>query len=310
MLTNVTALFPGQGSQEVGMGQGLAEVFRSAKDVFRRADDALGLQLSKIIWTGPADELKRTENAQPALLVHSYAVWSVLEDDLAGRVRFAAGHSLGEFSAYAAAGTLEFEDAVRLVRRRGELMAASPPGSMAAVIGLDRKAIDRICETVRHQDGVVVPANYNSPMQVVVSGELAAVERVAALAKKAGARMVKRLEVSGAFHSPLMEDAEAGLRAELDRVTLRDPEFPVVSNVTAKPVTDAQMAHSLLISQLTSPVRWSEGVKVIASEGVREFVELGPGKVLTGLLRRIDPALNGAAIGRPADIERLRETET
>ncbi|MEE8550715.1 MAG: ACP S-malonyltransferase [Gemmatimonadota bacterium] len=309
-MTDVAALFPGQGSQEVGMGQGLAEVFRSAKDVFRRADDALGFQLSKIIWTGPADELKRTENAQPALLVHSYAVWSVLEDDLAGRVRFAAGHSLGEFSAYAAAGTLEFEDAVRLVRRRGELMAASPPGSMAAVIGLDRKTIDRICETVRHQDGVVVPANYNSPMQVVVSGELAAVERAAALAKEAGAGMVKLLEVSGAFHSPLMEDAEAGLRAELDRVTLRDPEFPVVSNVTAKPVTDARMAHSLLISQLTSPVRWSEGVKVIAREGVREFVELGPGKVLTGLLRRIDPALNCAAIGRPADIERLRETET
>lgn len=309
MLTDVAALFPGQGSQEVGMGQDLAQVFRSAKDVFRRADDALGFQLSKIAWAGSADELRRTENAQPALLVHSYAVWSALKDDLAGRVRFAAGHSLGEFSAYTAAGTMELEDAVRLVRRRGELMAASPPGSMAAVIGLDRKAIDRICETVRAEDGVVVPANYNSPMQVVVSGELAAVERAAEHAKEAGARMVKRLVVSGAFHSPLMEDAEAGLRAELDRVTLRDPEFPVVSNVTAEPVSDAATAHCLLISQLTSPVRWSEGIEVIAGEGVREFVELGAGKVLTGLLRRIDPALDGAAIGRPADIERLREAE-
>ena len=306
-MADVAALFPGQGSQHVGMGAELAEVFPGARDVFRRADEALGFELSKLCWEGPEDELKQTENAQPAILAHSLATWMTVKDDLVGRVRFGAGHSLGEFTAYGAAGSLELEDAVRLVRRRGELMAASPPGTMSAILGMEPSAVEGICERVRAEGGVVVAANFNSPGQIVISGEIRAVERAGELAKQSGARMVRRLAVSGAFHSPLMADVEAGLRAELERVSFRDPEFPVVSNVTAQPVTDAATARRNLVVQLTAPVRWSESVQRIAEVGVRDFVELGPGKVLTGMLRRIDPELRGVEVGAPGDVHRLKE---
>lgn len=304
---NLAALFPGQGSQHVGMGAELAEAFPGARDVFRKADEALGFELSKICWEGPEEELKQTENAQPGILVHGLAAWMAVKDDLAGRVRFGAGHSLGEFTAYAAAGSLELEDAVRLVRRRGELMAASSPGTMSAIVGMEPSAVEALCEQVRSEGGVVVAANFNSPGQIVISGEIRAVERAGELAKQSGARMVRPLAVSGAFHSPLMGDAEAGLRAELDCVGFRDPEFPVVANVTAQPVTDAETARRNLIVQLTAPVRWSEVVQRIAGEGVRDFVELGPGKVLTGMLRRIDPELTGIEIGGPGDVHRFQE---
>ena len=306
-MADVAALFPGQGSQHVGMGAELAEVFPGARDVFRRADEALGFELSKLCWEGPEDELKQTENAQPAILAHSLATWMTVKDDLVGRVRFGAGHSLGEFTAYGAAGSLELEDAVRLVRRRGELMAASPPGTMSAILGMEPSAVEGICERVRAEGGVVVAANFNSPGQIVISGEIRAVERAGELAKQSGARMVRRLAVSGAFHSPLMADVEAGLRAELERVSFRDPEFPVVSNVTAQPVTDAATARRNLVVQLTAPVRWSESVQRIAEVGVRDFVELGPGKVLTGMLRRIDPELRGVEVGAPGDVHRLKD---
>jgi [acyl-carrier-protein] S-malonyltransferase len=306
-VADVAALFPGQGSQHVGMGAELSQVFPGARDVFRRADEALGFELSKLCWEGPEDELKQTENAQPAILAHSLATWMTVKDDLVGRVRFGAGHSLGEFTAYGAAGSLELEDAVRLVRRRGELMAASPPGTMSAILGMEPSAVEGICERVRAEGGVVVAANFNSPGQIVISGEIRAVERAGELAKQSGARMVRRLAVSGAFHSPLMADVEAGLRAELERVSFRDPEFPVVSNVTAQPVTDAATARRNLVVQLTAPVRWSESVQRIAEAGVRDFVELGPGKVLTGMLRRIDPELTGVEVGAPGDVHRLKE---
>jgi [acyl-carrier-protein] S-malonyltransferase len=306
-VADVAALFPGQGSQHVGMGAELAEVFPGARDVFRRADEALGFELSKLCWEGPEDELKQTENAQPAILAHSLATWMTVKDDLVGRVRFGAGHSLGEFTAYGAAGSLELEDALRLVRRRGELMAASPPGTMSAILGMEPSAVEGICERVRAEGGVVVAANFNSPGQIVISGEIRAVERAGELAKQSGARMVRRLAVSGAFHSPLMADVEAGLRAELERVSFRDPEFPVVSNVTAQPVTDAATARRNLVVQLTAPVRWSESVQRIAEAGVRDFVELGPGKVLTGMLRRIDPELRGVEVGAPGDVHRLKD---
>lgn len=289
------------------MGGELAEAFPSARDVFRAADEVLGFELSKICWAGPEEELKQTENAQPAILVHSMAVWAIMKEGLAGQVRFGAGHSLGEFTAYAAAGSLELEDAVRLVRRRGELMAASPVGTMSAIVGLEPAAVEEICERVRTGGGVVVAANYNSPGQIVISGEVAAVEQAGALAKQAGARMVRPLAVSGAFHSPLMGDAESGLRAELDRVTFRDPEFPVVSNVTAEPVIDAAAARRNLVVQLTAPVRWADSVRRITRQGVRHFVELGPGKVLTGMLRRIDPELTGMEVGKPEDVQRFKE---
>ncbi len=307
-MSDFAALFPGQGSQQVGMGLELAEVYPAAREVFLQADEALGVELSKLCWEGPEEELRQTENAQPAILVHGYAAWTVVKDDLAGRVRFGAGHSLGEFTAYTAAGSLRFEDAVRLVRRRGELMAASRAGTMSAVVGLEPGDVEGICARVSEEGAVVVAANYNSPQQTVISGEVAAVERVGELAKEAGAKLVQPLPVSGAFHSPLMSDAEAGLREALEAVEFRDPEFPVVSNVTAEPVSDADTARSTLVRhQLTAPVRWTEGVQRIAREGVGDFVELGPGKVLTGLLRRIDRSLAGAEIGKPEDVERFSQ---
>lgn len=306
-MSGLAALFPGQGSQQVGMGRELAEAFPAAREVFDRADAALGFSLSRIAWEGPEEELRQTENAQPAILAHSYAVWAVVRERLAPVVRFAAGHSLGEFSAYAAVGSLEFEDAVRLVRRRGELMAAARTGSMCAVVGLEPRVVEEICGSVGSEHGVVVAANFNSPRQIVISGDVHAVERAGVKAKEAGAKMVRPLAVSGAFHSPLMSEAQAGLRGELERVAFRDPEIPVISNVTAEPVTESAAARRGLVMQLTSPVRWTESVRRVTDEGVKEFCELGPGKVLTGLLRRIDSDLEGAAIGGPADVERFRE---
>jgi [acyl-carrier-protein] S-malonyltransferase len=304
---DLAALFPGQGSQHVGMGADLAEALPSARAVFERADTVLGFPLSRLCWEGPEEELKQTENAQPAILVHSFAVWTVLGDDLAGRIERAAGHSLGEFTAYAAAGSLTFDDAVRLVRRRGELMAASPAGTMAAVVGLEPQVIEDICAKISAAGEVVVAANYTSPQQIVISGAVDAVDRAGSLAKAAGAKMVRALAVSGAFHSPLMSEAAAGLRRELERVDFRDPEFPVVSNATAEPVVDATMARSTLLEQLTAPVRWTQSVQRIARDGVSGFVELGPGKVLTGLLRRIGANLEGIAVGKAEDVLRFRE---
>jgi [acyl-carrier-protein] S-malonyltransferase len=306
-VSDFAALFPGQGSQHVGMGLELAEVYPAARRIFRQADETLGFALSQLCWEGPEEELRQTENAQPAILVHGFAAWAVVGSDLAGRVRFGAGHSLGEFTAYTAAGSLRFDDAVRLVRRRGELMAASRAGTMSAVVGLSAADVEGICGRVSGEGKIVVAANYNSPQQIVISGEVDAVERAAELAKDAGAKMVRPLPVSGAFHSPLMTDAETGLREALEAVEFKDPEFPVVSNVTAEPVSDANTARNNLVRQLTAPVRWTEGVQRMAQEGIVDFVELGPGKVLTGLLRRIDRSLAGAEIGKPEDVERFSE---
>lgn len=311
-MTDLAALFPGQGSQEVGMGRELAEAFAEARHVFERADEALGLSLSRIAWEGPERDLVATENAQPAILVHSYAVWTVVQPELDGRVRFAAGHSLGEFSAYAAAGVLAFEDAIRLVRHRGELMArsgAERPGTMSAIVGMEPAAVEEVCRRAAAEGGVVVAANFNSPKQIVISGEVVAVERAEELAREAGARLVRRLSVSGAFHSPLMEPAEDGLRSELEALAFSDPEFPVVANATAEPVDKGDRARELLVRQLTSPVRWTESVQRIAEAGVRSYVEFGPGEVLTGLLKRIDSGLVGTAVGDAEGVRRLKERE-
>lgn len=300
-------LCPGQGSQFPGMGRDLAEAFPLARQTFEEADQALGFDLSRLCWDGPEDELTQTINAQPAILVHTVAVWRVLQAEKPLAAGMAAGHSLGEFSAYVAAGALDFADAVRTVRRRGELMFESGnkrPGTMAAVLGLDDAAADALCARASEEaGGIVVPANYNSPGQLVISGDVEAVRRAEELAKEAGAKRVIPLNVSGAFHSPLMEVAAPGLREALSSVTVRDPDFPVVSNVTAKPIRTADEARELLVQQLTSPVRWVASVRTMATEGVERFVEIGPGSVLTGLLRRIDKQLTGRTLGTEKELE-------
>lgn len=297
-------LFPGQGSQYVGMGRDLAEAFAAVRELYGRADELLGMPLSRLSWEGPAEELTATENAQPAILLHSYAVWELLRDDLEGRVVAAAGHSLGEFTAHAAAGTFTLEDALRLVRRRGELMArsgAERPGTMAAVLGLDEEVLASLCQQVG--DGVVVPANLNAPGQVVISGDVAAVERAAERALADGARRAVPLTVSGAFHSPLMGGVGAGLERALDQVGLADPAFPIVANATARSVTNAAAARETLLAQLTAPVRWVECVERMAGYRPDRWLELGPGRVLSGLLRRIDRSAASASVADVASAE-------
>jgi [acyl-carrier-protein] S-malonyltransferase len=303
----VGLLCPGQGSQLVGMGRDLSGAYPEARDAFAEADEALGFSLSRLCWEGPADELKQTSNAQPAILVHSVAVWRVLEARRPLGVAVAAGHSLGEFSAYVAAGSLGFADAVRTVRRRGELMfraGQARPGTMAAVVGLEDAAAEELCrEASGAGEGIVVAANYNAPGQVVISGDEAAVRRAAELGREAGARRVLPLNVSGAFHSPLMAVAQQGLREQLDAVSLRDPAFPVVSNASARPVTDGDEARRLLVEQLTSPVRWVASTLAMLGQGTREFVEVGPGNVLGGLLRRVDRSVAVRSLGTAADLD-------
>ena len=286
------------------MGRDLAEAFPAARATFEEADEALGTPLSRIMWEGPAEELTLTHNAQPALLTHSVAAYRVAAEAV-GDVRFGAGHSLGEFSAYVAAGSLAFADAVRVVRRRGELMLRSGeerPGTMAALVGLEDDAARAVCQQASGEGGVCVAANFNSPGQVVISGDVPSVRRAMDLAKEAGAKRAIPLNVSGAFHSPLMAVAEAGLRAVLDAVELRDPRFPIVSNVTAAPVTRAADARRLLVEQLTSPVRWADGVRTMRAAGVERFIELGAGSVLAGLLKRIDRAATCQTLGTADEV--------
>ncbi len=301
-------LFPGQGSQKPGMAKDLVAAFPQAREVFDRADAALGTKLSTLCFEGPAEELTLTHNAQPALLTHGAAVWAVLKDKLQGRVQGAAGHSLGEFSAYHATGALSLEDAVKLVRRRGELMyetGVNVPGAMAAILGEMQRTIEEIC-TEASAKGVVVPANYNATEQIVISGEVAAVEAAMELAKAAGAKRAIRLPVSGAFHSPLMAPAADGLKTALEAARWRNPERPIWSNVTAEAVGDAATARDLLHKQLTSPVRWVESVRnLAASFPGTTFVEMGPGAVLSGLVKRLAPGCTTMTCGTAAEVEAL-----
>ena len=287
------------------MGASLADAFPEARAIFQEADDVLGFELSRLCWEGPESELRSTENAQPALLVHGVACARVL---VSGGVvpAFAAGHSLGEFTAHVVAGSLAFGDALRLVRVRGRAMARAGderPGTMAAVIGLKELDVERLCQEVRQNGETLVPANYNAPGQIVISGSVEAVRRAAVEAKARGARMAVELQVSGAFHSPLMAAAVGPLAEALAEVEVREAGIPVVANVDARPVREPDAIRARLIDQVTGVVRWTECVRTLRELGARRLVELGPGSVLTGLLKRIDRSLEGIAVGTAAQVE-------
>jgi [acyl-carrier-protein] S-malonyltransferase len=299
-------LCPGQGAQKVGMGQDLAERFPEARDTFEAIDEALGVALSRIMWEGPAEELVLTHNTQPAILAHSAAVYAVVKDrlqDVAG----AAGHSLGEYSAYVMTGALTPTDAARLVRRRGELMfeaGQARRGAMAAVLGLGTEEVEAACSEAGTADGVAVAANLNAPDQTVISGDPDAVARAGEGCKARGAKRVLPLKVSGAFHSPLMEPAVPGLAQALAAVQFDDPGIPVIANASAESVGTAAEAVRQLEAQLTAPVRWVDSMRVAA--GLAEevtFVEIGPGSVLSGLLKRILPSPVSMTLGTATEVE-------
>ena len=308
-MPNVVLLFPGQGSQAPGMGKDLADRFPAAREVFEAADVALGVPLSTLCFEGPAEELTLTHNAQPALLTHGAAAWAAVRDFLGSAVVAAAGHSLGEFTAYHASDALPFAEAVRLVRRRGQLMldaGKQRPGAMAAVLGTLSRPIEELCQEASDDAGVVVPANYNCPGQIVISGESAAVDRAMELVKLAGGK-AKKLTVSGAFHSPLMEFAVDGLSTALDLAHFADARFPIYANVNAQPVNDAALARRLLLEQLTAPVQWTRSIESLALlHPDALYLEMGPGSVLKGLVKKIAPDVKVLSCGTGADVDALQ----
>jgi [acyl-carrier-protein] S-malonyltransferase len=308
---DVVLLFPGQGSQKPGMGKDLYDSHEAARVVFADVDQALGEELSALCFQGPAETLTLTHNAQPALLAHSVAAWAIVRAQVRPHVRAAAGHSLGEFTAHAVAGTFSLADAARIVRRRGALMheaGVTQPGTMAAILGDLAEPIDVICAQASSdpEGGIVVPANYNSPGQIVISGEVSGVEKAMELCKAAGAKRALKLNVSGAFHSPLMAPARDGLSEALAEATMHRPGVPVYANVSTEPVCDPALARALLTEQLTAPVRWIELVLRLAADFPDAlFVEMGTGSVLVGLVKKIAPNVKTMTCGTTAEIEQL-----
>lgn len=304
----VAFTFPGQGSQAVGMGKDLADSFPEARAVFEEVDEALGQKLSDIMWNGPEETLTLTANAQPALMAVSMAVIRVLEAkglDLKSKVAYVAGHSLGEYSALCAAGTFSIADTARLLRIRGNAMQAAVPvgaGAMAAIIGLEHGDVQAVCEAAS-AIGPCQIANDNGGGQLVISGGKAAVEKAAALATEKGAKRAIMLPVSAPFHSALMGPAADAMREALAKVEKKDPVVPLIANVRAAPVTSAAEIADLLVEQVTGQVRWRETVEWFGANGVTTLYEIGAGKVLTGLARRIDKNINGVAVNGPADID-------
>jgi [acyl-carrier-protein] S-malonyltransferase len=297
--------FPGQGSLEAGMGRDIAHAVPAAMEVYRRASDASGLDLVRLCFEAPEEELVQTEVQQPALVATSLAVLAALRDE-GFEPDYVVGHSVGEFAALAAAQALSNDDAIALVRERGLAMAEAAranPGSMAAILGLEDEVVEGLCARISN----VWPANYNCPGQIVISGQSLSVDECCSEATLEGARRTVKLRVSGAFHSPLVERAAERLRPAIDRVKFNDPIAPFVSTVTAK-IEPAQKMASLLVDQLTAPVRFTQAARELMREGVKVFVEVGPGNVLTGLLKRIDRSVKAIPVGDLASLEKLRET--
>jgi len=310
MLTSSIAfLFPGQGSQAVGMGKELAEKYPVARQTFEEADAALGYKLSQLCFEGPEDQLRLTEITQPAILTTSIAAWRVLAEK-GVKPGFVAGHSLGEYSAQVAAGTLTFTDSVRTVRNRGKYMQEAVPvgvGAMAAILGMDLDQVATICREAA-QDEVCEPANINSAEQIVISGNTAAVERATKLADERGAKRAKLLPVSAPFHCSLMKPAQDRLAADLNSLAFHKPAVPVACNVDATLLTEADASRDALIRQVTGSVKWEQSMRLLCAQGVQTFVEVGPGKVLCGLLRQIDKSKTGLNVGDEASLRKTLDS--
>jgi len=304
-------LFPGQGSQYVGMGGEIAAAYPEAADLFRRADDILGVPLSDLCWNGPEEALNDTYNTQPAIFVTSLACLAALRAaGYSAEPHFVAGHSLGEYVAYVVAGVLSFEDGLQLVRERARLMREAGernPGKMAAILKLTDEQVAEICRQVSAETGWIQIANYNTPGQVIISGDEAGIERAIALAKEAGARKAVTLPVSIAAHSRLMEGANAAFKTAVERVTLRPPAIPVIANITAEPLTTPEAIRAEMVGQLTASVQWTRTIQHMIAQGVTTFIEIGPKDVLTRMMKRIDRRVAARSVEDVAGIQKLLE---